>query len=157
MGWLGAVTLFKLRLPPQEQLTPSRGAALTAHTWWTPKVTVAALYILQYGVYDHFCEREAREAVNQLKFEDCICQRGKHIPQFQYWQIVLELELLLHIYVHSLKQVSFIMYLDALTELTCWFHAFDHTKYARWIPLHLKDMADKHIQKLTESVEKGSS
>ena len=35
-----------------------------------------------------------------------------------------------------------IMYLDALTELVPWFHALDHTHYARWIPVHLKDMAE---------------
>ncbi|KAJ8392755.1 hypothetical protein AAFF_G00072390 [Aldrovandia affinis] len=34
------------------------------------------------------------------------------------------------------------MYLDALTELVPWFHALDHTHYARWIPVHLKDMAE---------------
>jgi len=32
------------------------------------------------------------------------------------------------------------MYLDALTELATWFHAMDHTNYARWIPVHLRDM-----------------
>ena len=34
------------------------------------------------------------------------------------------------------------MYLDALTELTPWFFALDHTNYARWIPVHLRDMAE---------------
>ena len=34
------------------------------------------------------------------------------------------------------------MYLDALTELVPWFHALDHPHYARWIPVHLKDMAE---------------
>lgn len=34
------------------------------------------------------------------------------------------------------------MYLDALTELVPWFHALDHVHYARWIPVHLRDMAE---------------
>jgi len=38
------------------------------------------------------------------------------------------------------------MYLDALTELVPWFHALDHTHYARWIPVHLKDMAKLTIK-----------
>ena len=33
------------------------------------------------------------------------------------------------------------MYLDALTEFVSWFHALDHTNYAHWIPVHLRDMA----------------
>ena len=42
----------------------------------------------------------------------------------------------------SLSQSSFTIYLDALTELVPWFHAFDHPNYARWIPVHLLDMAE---------------
>ena len=45
------------------------------------------------------------------------------------------------------------MYLDALTELVPWFFALGHTNYARWIPVHLRDMAElanKHPDVFTE-------
>jgi len=45
------------------------------------------------------------------------------------------------VYVRSVRQGSLMMYLDALTELVPWFYALDHTHYARWIPVHSKDMA----------------
>ena len=45
-------------------------------------------------------------------------------------------------FIHSLHQASFTMYLDAVTELTPWFHALDHVTYARWIPVYLRDMAE---------------
>ena len=54
----------------------------------------------------------------------------------------MELELCILVYVRSLREASFPMYLDALTELAPWFHTLDHTNYARWIPVHLKDMAE---------------
>ena len=112
------------------------------HTTRAHQVTVAALFILQHSTYDRYCEREATEADDYLKFKDWSYHRGEDIPQFQYWSIVLELELLLHIYVCSLRAASLNMYLDALTELAGWFHALDQTNYARWIPVHLKDMAE---------------
>ena len=34
------------------------------------------------------------------------------------------------------------MYLEALTVRTPWFPALDHTNYARWIPVYLRDMAE---------------
>ena len=34
------------------------------------------------------------------------------------------------------------MYLDALTEFVRWCFALDRTNYARWVPVHLKDMAN---------------
>ena len=46
------------------------------------------------------------------------------------------------VFVRSLHQASFAAYLDALTELAPWFFALDHTDYARWIPVHLRDMAE---------------
>lgn len=54
----------------------------------------------------------------------------------------MALELCLLIFVRSQRQSSFSMYLDALTELVPWFFALDHTNYARWIPVHLRDMSE---------------
>ena len=34
------------------------------------------------------------------------------------------------------------MYLDALTDIVPWFFALDHILYARWILVHLRDMAE---------------
>ena len=46
------------------------------------------------------------------------------------------------IFVRSLRVASFAMCLDALTELVPWFFSLDHTNYAQWIPVHLRDMAE---------------
>ena len=55
----------------------------------------------------------------------------------------MELELCMLIFVRSLCVASFAMYLDSLTdELVPWFFALDHTNYARWIPVHLRYMAE---------------
>ena len=38
-------------------------------------------------------------------------------------------------------------YIDALTKIVPWFFAMVHTNYARWIPVHLRDMValeEKH-------------
>ena len=63
-------------------------------------------------------------------------------PQFQYWATAMALEVYTLIFVQSLREADFAMYLDALTELMPWFFALGHTNYARWIPVHLKDMAE---------------
>ncbi|KAK0146492.1 hypothetical protein N1851_014183 [Merluccius polli] len=104
------------------------------------QITAAALNILQHRAHDKYCQTQ-RDGV-PLHFEAWCQQRADNIPQFQYWSIVLELELLMLVFVHSLREASFSMYLDALTELAKWFHAMDHTHYARWIPVHLRDMAE---------------
>ena len=38
------------------------------------------------------------------------------------------------------REGDFKLYIDAFTKIFPWFFALDHTNYARWIPVHLRDM-----------------
>ena len=117
------------------------------------QVTAAALYILQRSAYDQYSTTNTEDDEYPGSFEDWCSQREQSYPQFQYWTTVLALELSTLIYVRSLREANFSMYLDALTELVPWFFALGHTNYARWIPVHLRDMAElanKHPDVFTE-------
>jgi len=102
------------------------------------QITAAALYILQQHAY----HRYSTNSQSPMEFEVWCNQRKQSCPQFQFWATTLELELCIAVYVRSLREADFAMYLDALTELVPWFFALDHTNYARWIPVHLRDMAE---------------
>ena len=115
-------------------------AAHVSRTRRAHQITAAALNVLQRRAYDNYCQTQT-DQVPQA-FEAWCTQRATNIPQFQYWSTVPELELLVLVFVQSLREVSFSMYLDSLTELAKWFHAMDHTHYGRWIPVHLRDMAE---------------
>ena len=52
-------------------------------------------------------------------------------------------------FVRSLREGDFPLYVQACDELCGWFHALDHTNYARWLPVRVRDMveiAEKHPQ-----------
>jgi len=105
------------------------------------QLTAAALYILQRRAYDQH-SASAEDDQPPEDFEDWCHEKENSSPQFLYWATVLDLELSILIYVRSLREGDFIMYLDALTEIVPWFFALDHINYARWIPVHLRDMAE---------------
>ena len=74
--------------------------------------------------------------------------KASSCPQFKYWATVLELELCMLVFVCSLREANFNMYIDALTQISPWFFALDHANYARWIPVNLSDMlnlTNKHL------------
>ena len=124
-------------------------AAHVTRTRRVHQVTAAALYILQRRAYDQYSTTNTEDDEHPGGFEYWCSQR----EQFQYWKTVLALELSTLIYVRSLREANFSMYLDALTELVPWFFALDHTNYARWIPVHLRGMAElanKHPDVFTE-------
>ena len=59
---------------------------------------------------------------------------------FQYWDIILEVELLIHTLVHAHRTGNFDSYVEILEEIAPWFFALDRINYARWIPVHIRDM-----------------
>ena len=54
----------------------------------------------------------------------------------------MELEVCTFIYLQSISEADFAMYLATSAELVPWLFALAHTNYARWILVHLKDMAE---------------
>ena len=128
-------------------------AAHVTRTRRAHQVTVTVLYILQRRAYDQYSTTNTEDDEHPGSFEDWCSQREQSYPQFQYWTTVLALELSTLIYVRSLREADFSMYLDALTELVPWFFALDPTNYARLVPVHLRDMAElanKHPDVFTE-------
>ena len=68
-------------------------------------------------------------------------------PKLKYWSIVFDLELLVLEFVRSLREGNFNIYLQTLDQLAPRMFALDHNHYARWLPVHIRDMnvlKDKH-------------
>ena len=61
-------------------------------------------------------------------------------PIFMFWSTVIELELLMCPFIRSLREGDFPLYVQLCDELCSWFHALDHTNYARWLLVHVRDM-----------------
>ena len=137
-GWVQALVQAEIATPGTAD--SFLRAAHVTRTRRAHQITAAALHILQHRAYERHCMTYFDDAEDLPEFEEWCHQRGEDIPNFQYWATVLELEMLVLVYVRSLRQASFTMYLDAVTELVPWFHALDHTHYARWVPVHLRDM-----------------
>uniref|UniRef100_H3B1L6 Uncharacterized protein n=1 Tax=Latimeria chalumnae TaxID=7897 RepID=H3B1L6_LATCH len=57
-----------------------------------------------------------------------------------FWDLVLNIELLIFTLVHSFRKANFTFDLEPLSELIPYFFANDHVHYARLLPIHLRDM-----------------
>ena len=55
------------------------------------------------------------------------------------------LELNILSFVRSVREGIFTVYLAKLAKLISWFFAMNHTNFARWLPVHLRDMKLLHI------------
>ena len=104
------------------------------------QVTASSLYMLLQKAYTKYTEG-LNDGDDTLLFDDWCSQQISAVPQFQFWYTTLQLELLLLVFLRSLRQANFTLYINALYKMLPWFFALNHTNYARWLPVHLRDMS----------------
>jgi len=63
-------------------------------------------------------------------------------PHVFFWSTALELELLVLEFVRSIREGNFSMYVEILAKLVPWMFALDQIHYARWLPIHIRDLAN---------------
>ena len=103
------------------------------------EVSASSLHILLKKAYARYHGGVPR--VDTLSFDDWVSERIRASPQFQYWYMTLQFELLLLVYVRSIREGNFLLYIQSLRKLAPWLFALDHTHYARWLPVHIHDMS----------------
>ncbi|VDI61335.1 Hypothetical predicted protein [Mytilus galloprovincialis] len=87
-------------------------------------------------------ERDSEE--DQPVFEEWIERREIESPLFHYWSLTMKFEMTILMFIRSLREGNFQLYKDSIALLIPWFFALDHPNYARWLPIHLRDMMVLH-------------
>lgn len=72
--------------------------------------------------------------------EALVESRESKSPQFQFWNLILNMELNIFSFILSFREAKFLLYRQALQELILYFFANRNVNYARWLPINLKDM-----------------
>ena len=106
------------------------------------QTTAAALYILQHRAF----QKQNSTDSSCTDFSEWCQQRAKQLPMFCYWSLVLDLELCVLQFIYSIRTSNFELYIDALRMLLPWFFSLDHTHYARWLSVHLKDLSELRVR-----------
>ena len=64
---------------------------------------------------------------------------------FHLTNIVLSLEIMLLMYVRSLREGNFDLYVQSLAHIVPWMFALDHTHYSRWLSVHIRDLTSLSV------------
>ena len=121
------------------------------------QVKAAVLHLLQVSAFQKYIESLGQED-QQIDFKSWSSSKSSEIPQFKYWDLVLELELLSMQLVRSFREANFEHYVQCLGQIVPWMFAFDHTNYVRWLPIHIKDMVQlkERVPSVYEEFNKGN-
>ena len=102
------------------------------------QVTVLALHKLQREAF----LLSPGPVYDEESFERWKTSSSEKSPTFHFWEMIrkLKLEVLILIFIRSLREGNFQLYVETHEALVPWFHSLDHTNYARWLPVHIRDM-----------------
>lgn len=133
-GWTGA--LVEAGVASSGTADSFLSASSVTKTRHIHEVTACCLYMLQKEAYDY----HSAEENGVLDFDGWCETRKKESPQFQFWELVLSMELVVFSLVRSFREANFSLYCQALSALIPFFFANNNVNYARWLPIHLRDM-----------------
>ncbi|KAF5286825.1 hypothetical protein FQA39_LY00358 [Lamprigera yunnana] len=104
------------------------------------QVTAAVLYNLMLTAYEKSIQ--SADDTPTESFEDWYNKKSNTVLQFKYCDMVLKLELVVLQLIKSLRLADFSLYKDSLSHLIGWFFVFHQVHYARWLAVHIRDLAN---------------
>jgi hypothetical protein len=105
------------------------------------QITACSLYKLMKAAYNDNCIEVTEDQSSAVLSSEDWCKKREHqSPQFQFWHMVLSMELVIMLLIRAFREANFTLYCEALSALIPYFCANKDMNYARWIPIHLKYM-----------------
>ena len=104
----------------------------------------SSLFKLKEEAYPHTVGDEGEPSMTSWESEMC-----KRSSTFLFWDTILRYETLVLMFIRAYRETLFCLYVEVLEEHVHLFFSLHHINYARWVPIHLRD-----IKSLPASVRK---
>ena len=102
-----------------------------------------SLYILLQAAYKEYALECSEGTISD--FESWCDRMSTEKTHFQFWYLILLLELDIFTFIRSIREGNFSLYLASLAKLIPCYFAMNHINYARWLPLHVRDMKSSAV------------
>ena len=122
------------------------------------QITACSLYKLLKAAHTDYSKETDEQHEEVPSFEAWCEHRKLQSPQFHFLYMVLSMELGILLLIRSFREANFFLYCQSLAELLPYFFANNNVNYARWLPIHYRDMVtleQKHPQ-LAQEFQSGN-
>ena len=107
-------------------------------TRYAHQVTAASLYIHLSESYNTYTQEEIMGPI--MNFDMWCNYKSKYHPTFKFWYLALQFELTTLSHVRSVRSGNMKLYITSMEEICPWLYALNRQNYARWLPIHIRDM-----------------
>ena len=104
------------------------------------QVSLAALIKLAQDSY-------TTQSDGTQSLEDWLSEICEISVNARYWLTVIKLETLLFLFVLSIRDANFDLFLQSLEEIVIWMFSLDHFNYARWMAVFICDLKKRVAEK----------
>ena len=115
-------------------------ASSVSRTRKTHQITASCLNKVLKDEYEFYCIEAGTNAGTIFSFEGWCQKRPKESRQFNFWHFVFSMELTILSLVRAFRGANFTLYCQELSALMPFFFANNNINFARWLPVHLRDM-----------------
>ena len=135
-GWTTALANANITSTGNEFLLSGHSIAKTKYAHQVTVFTHSELISMAYREWpaDHFSNVDV---TSFQQWRDCMESEN---PQFQFWSIVLQLEMVYCMFLRSIRCANFSLHVFSLQKILLWMFSFDHIHYAQWMSVHHLDM-----------------
>ena len=91
-------------------------ASYVTRTRRAHQITASSLYLLQRNACKEYIQTLGTDS-EMMSLEDWCDARSDSSPQFQFWPLILQLELVVMVYVRALREANFLLYIEALSKI----------------------------------------
>ena len=101
------------------------------------QVALCAIYLKLKDALNE--EGSATSPIEWLK------SKAKISQMCNYWHIIMKLQIEILLFIRSIRESNFTLYVLCVKNLMKWLFAFDHYNYARWVSVLLRDLTGVHL------------
>ena len=119
-----------------------------------------ARYSVQLSIVSIYtCLKKARKASNSvLPLFSWAQERSSSSRMFKYWMLIMKFQINYLVFIRSMREDNFKLFVKILMLLIKWFFIFDHYNYIRWLSVHIRDLLSLPITcpQLYQEFERGN-
>ena len=118
----------------------------------TVKADVSSIKRARYSMQVTSCVlysklTEAAQATGSTKSPyERLSDQAKVSESCFYWKMILDFQMKFHMFIRSIREEHFDLYIESLRALIIWCFIMDKHNYSRWLTVHIFELITTHVK-----------
>ena len=104
-----------------------------------------SIQVTSYVLYSKLTEAAQGMGSKKSPYE-WLSNKAKVSESFFYWKMILDFQMKFHVFIRSIREGNFDLYIESLRALIIWCLIKDKYNYAKWLAVHIFVLITMHVK-----------